>query len=118
VWWALIYHSFTQDRTERITTAYLFHACQTRTTIKWIFEITSSVYPRSLADLMHHSVYGLKLTVVECGCYLHPNCMNAGSVRQMVQWPVNEDAVEACLVHVVAWIAVVLIHVPFCNTQM
>jgi len=32
-----------------------------RTSVNWIFEITLSVYPRSLADLLHHPVYGLKL---------------------------------------------------------
>jgi len=36
----------------------------------------------------------------------------------MVQWPVNEDAVEACLVLVVAWIIVVLINLPVSNTQI
>ena len=59
-----------------------------------------------------------RVTVVDCGSYLHPNCMNAGSIRQMVQWPVNEDAVEACLVFFVARIIVALIRVPVSNTQI
>ena len=59
-----------------------------------------------------------QVSVVDCGSYLHPNCMNAGSIRQMIQWPVNEDAVEACLVLVVAWISVALTHVPVSNTQI
>jgi hypothetical protein len=48
------------------------------------------------------------VTIVDYGSYLHPNCMNAGSVRQTLQWTVNEDAVEACLV-LVAWIIIALI---------
>jgi hypothetical protein len=59
-----------------------------------------------------------EVTVVDCGSYLHPNCMNGGSIRQMVQWPVNEDAVGACLVLVVARVIVALIHVPVSNTQI
>jgi len=59
-----------------------------------------------------------QLTVADCSSYLHPNYMNAGSIRQMVQWPVNEDAVEACLFLVVARIIVALIRVPVSNTQI
>jgi hypothetical protein len=59
-----------------------------------------------------------QVTVVYCASYLHPNCMNAGSIRQMVQWPVNEDAVEACLALVVARIIVALIHAPVSNTHI
>ena len=59
-----------------------------------------------------------QVSVVGCGSYLHPNCMNAGSIRQIVHWSVNEDAVEACLVLVVAWIIVGLIRFPVSNTQI
>jgi hypothetical protein len=59
-----------------------------------------------------------QVTVVDCGSYLHPNCMNAGSIRQLVQWPVNEDAVEACRVLVFAWIIVALIRVPVSNADI